>query len=165
VDITTRAREVDEYFSAVALSLRRTAYLVVWEWHTAEDMVQTTFVKLYLAWPRIGREGLEAYTRRTLMNVCLSYLRKHRRETVSDELPERVVDLASSDMDLARALSLLPPQQRAVVALRYLDDLSVADVAFALGIAQGTVKSQTSRALRSLRALLPELQLDDEVTR
>ncbi|RHW26052.1 SigE family RNA polymerase sigma factor [Nocardioides immobilis] len=165
MDGTARAQEVDEYFSAVALSLRRTAYLIVWEWHTAEDMVQTTFVKLYLAWPRISKDGLDAYTRRTLINVCLSYLRKHRREMVSDELPDGSVGLTSSDLDLTRALKSLPPQQRAVIVLRYLDDLSVADVAVALGVAQGTVKSQTARALQSLRALMPQLQLDDEVTR
>lgn len=161
MDAGTRAQQVDDYFAAVAPALRRTAYLVVWDWHTAEDMVQTTFMKLYVAWPRIREGGLEAYARRTLMNVCFSHLRKHRRETVSEELPDRSVRLEEPDVDLARALAALPAQQRAVVALRYLDDLSVAQVAAALGVAEGTVKSQSSRALQSLRALLPQLEIEE----
>ena len=165
MDDSTRALQVQEYFAAVGPRLRRQAYLVVRDWHTAEDMVQTTFVKLYVAWPRIREDGLEAYTRRTLINACLSHLRKHRRETVPGELPDRSVDGTSGDLDLDRALALLPPRQRAVIALRYLEDLSVADVAEALGVAPGTVKSQTAHALESLRALLPRLALDDEVTR
>ncbi|NYJ02525.1 RNA polymerase sigma-70 factor (sigma-E family) [Nocardioides thalensis] len=162
MDTEARARQLDDYFGAVAPAMRRTAYLVVRDWHRAEDMVQTTFVKLYVAWPRIRPDGLAAYARRTLMNACLSHLRKNRREAVSELLPDRSVELAASDMDLSRALSLLPPQQRAVVALRYLDDLSVAETADALGIATGTVKSQTSRALDSLRALLPQLEIHEE---
>jgi len=165
VDAGTRARQVDEYFTAVAPKMRRTAFLIVRDWNTAEDMVQFTFVKLYVAWPRIREDGLEAYARRALMNVCFSHLRKHRRETVSDEIADPAVGPATSNVDLSRALALLPPRQRAVVALRYLDDLSVAQVADALGMAPGTVKSQTSRALTGLRALLPQLELDEEVGR
>jgi len=152
-------------FTAVAPKMRRTAFLIVRDWNTAEDMVQFTFVKLYVAWPRIREDGLEAYARRALMNVCFSHLRKHRRETVSDEIADPAVGPATSNVDLSRALALLPPRQRAVVALRYLDDLSVAQVADALGMAPGTVKSQTSRALTGLRALLPQLELDEEVGR
>lgn len=163
MDVPTRARQADEYFSAVAPAMRRTAYLIVWDWHTAEDMVQATFVKLYVAWPRIHADGLDAYARRTLMNVCLSHLRKHRREIVSDQIADREVDGSDSGLDLTRALALLPPRQRAVVALRYLDDLSVNQVADALGMAPGTVKSQTSRALDRLRAVLPQLELDEGV--
>lgn len=145
--------------------MRRTAFLVVRDWNTAEDMVQSAFVKLYVAWPRIREDGREAYARRTLMNVCLSHLRKHRREIVSDEIADPAAGAATTDVDLGRALAQLPPRQRAVVALRYLDDLSVAQVADALGVAPGTVKSQTSRALAGLRALLPALELDGEVGR
>jgi RNA polymerase sigma factor (sigma-70 family) len=97
------------------------------------------------------------------MNVCLSHLRKHRREIVSDQIADREVDGSDSGLDLTRALALLPPRQRAVVALRYLDDLSVNQVADALGMAPGTVKSQTSRALDRLRAVVPQLELDEGV--
>ena len=165
MDAETRARQVDEYFGAVAPAMRRTAYLVVRDWHTAEDMVQSTFVKLYVAWPRIRETGLDAYARRTLMNTCLSHLRKHRRETVSDHIADQPVGPAGSDVDLARALALLPPRQRAVIALRYLDDLSVDQVAEALAMAPGTVKSQSARALDRLRTLLPQMQPDEEVAR
>lgn len=157
-----REQQLDDYFHASARAMRRTAYLIVGDWHTAEDMVQATFVKLYVAWPRIREGNLGPYAQRTLVNGCLSHLRKHRRETVSDALPEVGVDAATADIDLTRALALLPPQQRAVVALRYLDDLSVAEVADVLGIATGSVKSQTSRALENLRARLPHLQLHEE---
>ena len=165
MDAAMRGREVEEYFDAVAPAMRRTAYLVVRDWHTAEDMVQASFVKLYVAWPRIHEAGRDAYARRTLMNTCLSHLRKHRRETVSDLIADRADGAAGPDLDVSRALALLPPRQRAVVALRYLDDLSVGQVADALGMAPGTVKSQTARALERLRTLLPQLSLDEEVAR
>jgi RNA polymerase sigma-70 factor (sigma-E family) len=169
VDADTRARQVDGFFTAVAPTMRRTAYLVVRDWNTAEDMVQSTFVKLYVAWPRIRDDGLDAYARRTLMNVCFSHLRKHRREVVSDDIADPGIDPTDNatvtDIDLSRALALLPPRQRAVIALRYLGDLSVAQVADALEMAPGTVKSQTSRALIALRALMPHLVLDEEVRR
>src|SRR4051794_27156588 len=100
----TRALQVQDYFAAVSPRLRRQAYVIVRDWHTAEDMVQTTFVKLYVAWPRITEDRLDAYTHRTMVNVCLSHLRKHRRETARGELPDRGVDEASHDLDLNRAL-------------------------------------------------------------
>jgi RNA polymerase sigma-70 factor (sigma-E family) len=158
----TRALQVQDYFAAVGPRLRRQAYVIVRDWHTAEDMVQTTFVNLYVAWPRISEDRLDAYTRRTLVNVCLSHLRKNRRETPRGQLPDRGVDEVSGDLDLNRALAVLPPRQRAVIALRYLEDLSVAEAAEALEITQGTVKSQTAHALKTLRAALPRLTLDEE---
>jgi RNA polymerase sigma-70 factor (sigma-E family) len=160
-----RALQVQDYFVAVRPRLRRQAYVIVRDWHTAEDMVQTTFVKLYVAWPRINEDNLDAYTRRTMVNVCLSYLRKNRRETARGRIPDRGVDATSGDLDLNRALALLPPRQRAVIALRYLEDLSVADAAEALGVTQGTVKSQTAHALKTLRAPRPRLTLDEEIAR
>ena len=133
----TRALQVQDYFAAVGPRLRRQANVIVRDWHTAEDMVQTTFLNLYVAWPRISEDRLDAYTRRTLVNTCLSHLRKNRRETPRGELPDRGVDEASGDLDLNRALALLPPRQRAVIALRYLEDLSIADAAEALHITRG----------------------------
>ena len=158
-----RALQVQDYFAAVGPRLRRQANAIVHDWHTAEDIVQTTFVNLYVAWPRISEDHLDGYTRRTLLNVSISHLRKNRRETPRGELPDRGVDEASGDLDLNRALALLPPRQRAVIALRFLEDLSVADAANALNITQGTVKSQTAHALKTLRALLPRVTHDEEV--
>lgn len=165
MDEVARTKQVDEYFCAVAPALRRTAYLVVRDWHTAEDMVQATFVKLFVAWPRIRPETVDAYARRTLMNVCLTQLRKNKRERVTEEMPEPAVHPDGTALDLRQALGLLPPQQRAVIALRFLDDLSVGATADALGVAPGTVKSQTSRALNTLRVHLPRLNLDEGVSR
>jgi RNA polymerase sigma-70 factor (sigma-E family) len=162
VKTATRVRQLEEYFGAVAPRMRRTAYLVVRDWHDAEDMVQLTFVKLYVAWPRISEDRLEPYARRTLMNACLTFLRKNRREVVTSSLPEGGVHEDPLPSRLDHALAQLPPQQRAVVALRYLEDLSIDQVAGALGIATGTVKSQTSRALESLRAIVPQREEEKE---
>jgi RNA polymerase sigma-70 factor (sigma-E family) len=162
VDAETRAEQLEEYFYAVAPAMRRTAYLIVRDWHTAEDMVQATFAKLYVAWPRVRRDGLEVYARRVLVNTCLTHLRQNRRVLVTDAVPETVVEPPGPAWDLSGALGILPPQQRAVVALRFLDDLSVQQVADVLAIAPGTVKSQTSRALATLRNHLPLLAADEE---
>ncbi|MCD4534741.1 SigE family RNA polymerase sigma factor [Nocardioides sp. cx-169] len=157
-----REQDFSEFFLARGPALRRTAYLIVRDWHTAEDLTQQAFVKLYAAWPRIRRESAEAYARRTVVNQCLSHLRRHAPERPTDVLPEPVQPAADAPLDVGRALALLPPRQRAIVALRFLDDLSVADVAQTLSIAEGTVKSQTSRALDTLRAHLPDLVLTEE---
>jgi RNA polymerase sigma-70 factor (sigma-E family) len=156
-----REAAVEEYFSARAATMRRTAYLVVRDWHTAEDMVQACFIQLYLHWPRIRTETVDAFARRTLVNLCLSHLRKNRRERLTGEPPEGSSHDRTDDHDLARTLAVLAPQQRAVVALRFLEDLSVAETARTLGIAEGTVKSQTNRALATLRTSLPELTLEE----
>ncbi|MCD4526320.1 SigE family RNA polymerase sigma factor [Nocardioides sp. cx-173] len=157
-----REQDFSEFFLARGPALRRTAYLIVRDWHTAEDLTQQAFVKLYAAWPRIRRESAEAYARRTVVNQCLSHLRRHAPEHPTEVLPERVQPTGEGPLDVGRALALLPPRQRAIVALRFLDDLSVADVARTLSIAEGTVKSQTSRALDTLRTHLPDLVLTEE---
>jgi RNA polymerase sigma-70 factor (sigma-E family) len=156
-----REAAVAEYFSARAAGMRRTAYLVVRDWHTAEDMVQACFIQLYKHWPRIRTETVDAFARRTLVNLCLSHLRKNRKERLTGEPPERGSLDRPGDHDTARTLAVLPPQQRAIVALRFLDDLSVTEVAAVMGVAEGTVKSQTARALATLRTHLPELDLEE----
>ena len=108
---------------------------------------------------------LDAYARRTLVNACLTHLRKRRRERLMPETPEPVAATEPDRLDLTGALRQLSPQQRAVVALRFLDDLSVAETAAALDVAEGTVKSQTSRALANLRQLLPDLEVEEEILR
>lgn len=154
-----REREFTHFYAGHATSLRRTAYVVSRDWDLAEDLVQQAMAKLYVAWPPIRPETRMAYARRTVVNECLSHARRHRPESPTDPLPDHPVDPPEPTPDLSAALALLPERQRAIVALRFLDDLPVAEVASVLGIAHGTVKSQTARALETLRRHLPDLQL------
>ena len=137
-----RESEFTEFYAARRLPLRRTAYLIVRDWHTAEDLTQQSMVKLYAAWPRVRSETLDAFARRIVVNECLSHLRR-RRDIPVDHVP--VVDQWGPEpavLDLGAALGLLPPRQRAVIALRFLDDLSVADVAQVLDVSDGTVRAR-----------------------
>jgi RNA polymerase sigma-70 factor (sigma-E family) len=156
-----REREFTEFYAGSATALRRTAYVVVRDWHVAEDLTQQAMAKLYVAWPRVRVETRLAYARRAVVNECLSHLRRHRPETPTERLPDRSVDPHEPAEDLSGALAGLPDRQRAIVALRFLDDLSVAEVGRLLGIADGTVKSQTARALETLRQRLPQLRLEE----
>jgi RNA polymerase sigma-70 factor (sigma-E family) len=156
-----REREFTEFYAGSAAALRRTAYVVVRDWHVAEDLTQQAFAKLYVAWPRVRAETRMAYARRTVVNECLSHLRRHRPETSTDVLPERATSVPEPGHDLGAALAALPDRQRAIVALRFLDDLPVAEVGRLLGVSDGTVKSQTSRALKTLRRRLPHLHLEE----
>jgi RNA polymerase sigma-70 factor (sigma-E family) len=158
-----RDETFSEFFAARAPALRRTAYLIVRDWHGAEDVTQLGFARLYLVWPRVRPETLEAYARKIVVNEALGWLRRRRRDHVTDVLPDEAVQApAETPLDVGRALGLLPSQQRAIIALRFLDDLSVAEVARILDLAEGTVKSQTSRALATLRAHVPDLALTEE---
>lgn len=156
--------EFAEFATAAQGSLRRTAYLVCGDWDLASDLVQEALVRVYVAWPRIDRQGgLHAYARRCVVNLAID----HGRRRSSRERPTEhaAMDRASGTDDhgipareaLVSALRELPPRQRACVALRFLEDLSVTETARALGCSEGTVKSQTSRALATLR-LHPDLQ-------
>src|SRR3954453_1505726 len=119
-----RDEQFSEFFAARAPALRRTAYLIVRDWHGAEDVTQLGFARLYVVWPRIRPETLEAYARKVVVNEALGWLRRRRRDHVTDEIPDRPATRATeSVLDLGQALDLLPAQQRAVVALRFLDDL------------------------------------------
>jgi RNA polymerase sigma-70 factor (sigma-E family) len=160
-----RDQEFTEFFAARAPALRRTAYLIVRDWHAAEDVTQLGFARLYVVWPRIRTETLEPYARKVVVNEALGWLRRHRREQVTSEPPTGAVEVpADFPLDLGRALDLLPGQQRAIIALRFLDDFSIAETARVLDVAEGTVKSQTSRALGTLRAHRPELILTEETS-
>jgi RNA polymerase sigma-70 factor (sigma-E family) len=156
-----REREFTEFYAGTAAALRRTAYVVVRDWHVAEDLTQQAFAKLYVVWPRVRPETRTAYARRVVVNECLSHLRRRRPETPTDQVPDRAVEPAEAGADLGRALAGLPDRQRAIVALRFLDDLPVAEVGRLLGIADGTVKSQTARALETLRQRVPHLDLQE----
>jgi len=156
-----REREFTEFFAARAPALRRTAYVVVRDWHVAEDLTQQALAKLYVAWPRVREDTRMAYARRVVVNECLSHLRRHRPETPTENVPDRAVHDPVGRDGLGEAIAVLPARQRAIVALRFLEDLPVSEVGRLLGIADGTVKSQTNRALETLRRQLPHLTLEE----
>jgi RNA polymerase sigma-70 factor (sigma-E family) len=151
-----------DYFASRSSAFRGTAFLLCGDWHRAEDLVQTTFVKLYRAWNRISARGaLDAYTRRILVRTFLDESRRgffHRERPVeSEQLGDRAQlgpDVADR-LVLLHALGTVAPRQRAALVLRYWEDMSVEDTATAMGTSTGTVKSQTARGLDALRALVP----------
>ncbi|MBO9520064.1 MAG: SigE family RNA polymerase sigma factor [Nocardioidaceae bacterium] len=156
----TADEEFTEFVTTAWPVLFRTAHLLVGERGLAEDLVQTALAKTYLSWGRIRDRGAAGvYARTVLINTATSWFRRHawRREVATGELPDRVAPATSPDRpDLAAALRALPPRQRAVVVLRFYEDLSVEQTAQALRITPGTVKSQTSHALAKLRTELGE---------
>ncbi|MEU7865744.1 SigE family RNA polymerase sigma factor [Dactylosporangium sp. NPDC049140] len=149
-----------EYVAGNLERLRRTAFLLCGDWHTADDLASTVLVKLYRHWRRATRfEHLDAYVRRMLMRAWLDERRRPwRRETATEVMPEAFAPGPDADRRLAvlSLLGSLPPRRRAVLVLRYFCDLSVEETAAALGCSEGTVKSQTARALESLRAHIGE---------
>lgn len=155
-----QARDADfsEYFAARVQRFRRLAFGMCGDWHGAEDLVQATFIQLYRRWRRVRPDTVDAYARRILLNLFLNGRRKNRRELVTSTPPDRAAPQGHDShdrIDLERVLSDLTPRQRAMVVLRFLEDLSVAEVASLLGVAEGTVKSQTARGVEALRAVLP----------
>ena len=152
------------------LALLRTAVLLTGDPQRAEDLVQEALTKVALRWRRLRDGHPDAYARRILVRDNISWWRKHGAELVVDVDDPRRTPSGEGGSDrrlmLKDALDRLTPKQRAVVVLRYLDDLSERDTAEALGVSVGTVKSQTSLALRRLREAAPELaQLLEEDVR
>lgn len=143
--------------------LRRLGYLMCGDWQRAEDHTQEALIRVYMKWHRIEPRGAYAYARQCLTRVVIDESRRKRSGEFVMELEDRP-DTRSSDsteasLDLRRALRQLPTQRRICIVLRFFHDLSVEDTARAMGTSQGTVKSQTSRALTQLRTLLsPEFQ-------
>jgi RNA polymerase sigma-70 factor (sigma-E family) len=138
----------------------RTAYLLAGDWATAEDLLQTALTKTYLAWKRLGEiEAVEPYARRVLVNTATSWWRRRwHGERPTEVLPERAApDQIEERVErdaLWRHVQALPARQRAVLVLRFYEDLSEAQTADLLNISTGTVKSQTARALNTLRRRL-----------
>ncbi|MEU1290365.1 SigE family RNA polymerase sigma factor [Kitasatospora sp. NPDC005856] len=155
----TRDTEFTEYLASRSGWLRKVAYLLCGDWHRADDLVQECATKLYVNWSRAGRvENLDGYARRVLVNTFLAEQRSSWwRRTTRTATPTEVASVAADldvQLDLRRALAALPPRQRATVVLRYYCDLTVDQTADAMRCSPGNVKSQTSRALATLRTTL-----------
>ncbi len=160
-----------EYFRARRDAVRRTAFLLCGDWHRADDHTQAAFVALHRHWRRIrDKDALDAWVRRTLVRSVVDESRRPwRRERFTAEPAEMdsgagrapsADDGVATRHVLVDALRSVPPRQRAVLVLRYLDGLDIAGTAAALGCTEGTVKSQTSHGLAALRTVLGD-SLDD----
>lgn len=152
------------FVSARTPALLRSAYLLTGDQQQAEDLVQTALVRIAPRWGRISARGdVEPYVRTVLYREHVSAWRRHPGTEVVglDSVPEPRVagheERVAVRVSLARALDRLAPRQRAVVVLRFFEDLSEAATAEVLGCSVGTVRSQTAKALHRLRDLVPEL--------
>jgi RNA polymerase sigma-70 factor (sigma-E family) len=145
------------------LRLLRTAVLLTGDHQRAEDLVQEALTKVALRWRRLRDGNPDAYARTVLVRDNVSWWRRHRNEVVREVDDRRASPSHEAPSErrlvLADALARLAPRQRACVVLRYLEDLPEREVAEALGVSVGTVKSQTHLALRRLREAAPELAL------
>ena len=153
-----RDAEFSEFVRARRTQLRRIAYACCGDWHRADDLVQTALVKLYVAWPRVRRDGREeAYARTVIVRAHIDESRRPwRRErpgTPGDAAATAPLPVEERDA-LFEALQSLPAMQRKTVLLRHWLGLSVAETAVELGISEGTVKSHTSRGLAALQSVL-----------
>lgn len=164
-------REFEEFTISRQRALFRFAYLLIGDRGLAEDLLQESLTKTYVRWHKLhDAANADAYVRKVMTNTAISWFRrKSWRERPHDDLLTGVPALPDEDTDgriwLWGEVRKLPPQQRAVLVLRYYEDLSQAETARILGCSEGTVKSQSSRALKKLRAGLgPDaLQLMEKV--
>lgn len=160
-----------QWASLRAAGLRRKAYLLCGDWHAADDLVQDTLISVYTSWPRVARgSNIDGYASRVLVHKFIDDKRRPwRRQFVTSEVPDHTdqaataafEDVEQKDGPLAQALTQLPAQQRAVIVLRFTDDLTVDEIARVLDLPAGTVKSRLSRAIDSLRT---QLELDEAPT-
>lgn len=156
-----RDREFSAFVSAQrAVLVRLAALLLTGDRATAEDVVQTALTRLYVTWPKVRPDTLNAYARRSVVNAVIDDRRKlfRRRERSQAELPD-VTTVESRDVDqtaVIALLSTLPARMRAAVVLRYIEGLNAAETADAMGCSEGTVRSQSARGLERLRAVFPE---------
>jgi RNA polymerase sigma-70 factor (sigma-E family) len=151
-----------EFVRAYSGSLFRTGYLITGDYQRAEDLLQSTLVRLYRRWPRVElMERPVGYARKVLVSQAMSWWRtRSSREAPMLVLTEPgwgggVEEIAEHERVWKAVLSL-PPRQRAVMVLRYYEDLSEVEIAATLGLAQGTVKSHAHAAARRLAELLGE---------
>ena len=158
--------EFDRFVQASSPALFRAAYLLTGNRHEAEDLLQTTLEKCALRWRRLDPMPL-AYARRVLYHLQVDRWRRRSfgRETSVDVVPETAGSDPAADTDLRRtlaaALGLLTRRQRAVLVLRYVEDLSEVEAADILDVSVGTIRSTASRALARLRVLCPDLLTEE----
>lgn len=155
-----RDEEFREFVRGRAAILHQSAYLLCGDWHLAHDLVQETLIKTYRHWRRVRHaDSPDAYVRRILINEMRD---RWRRKDGLVLVPRFTEEPAVSDLSdeiarrsgLLQALLTLPLRQRATIVLRYLEEMSERETAAALGCSEGTVKSQSARALSSLRTFL-----------
>lgn len=159
-DTSSDRDDFDAFVAARGAALWRTAWLLTGDPHRAEDLVQTALGKAWPHWHRVSSGGsFEAYVRKVLFTTYVAWWRrKWNAEVPTAEPPEPAdrpigdADRVALQRDVAAALATLPRGQRAVVVLRYFDDLTEAQAAEVLGCSVGTVKSQTAKALAALRS-------------
>ena len=147
--------EFAEFVAARTPALLRTARLLTGDWTSGEDLLQESLTKCWRRWSRIDGNP-EPYVRRVMVTTYLAWSRRFwNRERVTGDLPDLPVEDVTTRLadqhEMEAALNALPRGQRAVVVLRYFDDLTEAQTAEMLGVSVGTVKSQTSKALAALR--------------
>ena len=159
--------DFEEFAIAALPALLRFGVVLTGDRHRADDLVQAALVKTMRRWPHIDHAQPTAYVRRAMVNTHLSWWRARSRESrIPDSFDVAAPGDALATYDdqdqLARALAVLPPRQRAVVVLRYYEGLSEAEIADVLSCARGTVKSQAAKAMRTLRCALdvPQPTLD-----
>jgi len=161
-EIVDRRRDADfdEFVQASWSSLFRASYLLMGDHQLAEDLLQTALAKLYVAWPRVSKvEHPRSYARTVLTNEAMTWWRrKSSSEVPVSEWPDTAVtghdDAVAQAHVVWRALQQLPPQQRAVMVLRYYEDLTEAEIASTLGISTGSVKTHAHHATRAMGAHL-----------
>ena len=156
-----REVELREFVAARGAALSRAAYLLTGDHQAAEDLVQDTYVVLVRRWQKTGAVDPEVYVRRILYSRFVdSWRRRRLRELPTSSLPETPDgdegSAATDRLTLRDALARLTPAQRAVLVLRFYEDLTETQAAAALGISPNTVKSQTRVALQRLRELVPD---------
>lgn len=157
--------DFEAWVQARAASLGRTAYLLTGDAHLAEDLVQDTLVRVADHWRRVTRAGTpDAYARQVMHHLAIDRWRRRRTrppEALGAESPERHRGDDDGDVErrvvLREALRRLTPRQRAMVSLRFYEDLTEVQTAAALGCSVSTVKSTTRDALRRLREHAPDL--------
>lgn len=138
----------------------RTAYLMTGDLHRAEDLLQEALIKVALRWPKLREGNPDAFVRTVLYRDNVSWWRRRREspvEQVTDSAARHDADATERGLLVRQALATLTAKQRAVLVLRYFDDLTERETAEILGVSIGTVKSQTSAALTRLRERAPEL--------
>jgi len=157
---SAEAMAFTEFMSTRSARLFRTAYLIVGDHQLAQDLMQESLIKTYIAWPRLRDvSNAEAYTRKTIVTTAISWRRRrsfHERPT--DRLPDTPApdpgEAVTTHASVVAKLRTLPPRQRAAIVLRYYEDLSEAQTAEVMGCSVGAVKSQVSIGLGRLRERL-----------